>query len=183
MRRYFHCSYLVRVSIVATRDHKWQDQKRILLSDGLLRGVCIGITCRSHLRESSSVPLKMDPIGSLETSVSNHCTPCKNPGDGKFQLRWKKHIRWLTVLGPSMSGHLTTMLIMLHVLHMCTTPVLIHRNESGGRTAGRKGNYYNYCYNLLQHMPFTSVHLFMSFVKKHMLIQTIASYISPRQDT
>ena len=54
-----------------------------------------GTTYRSHLQRSScprrllvltAWPLKMGPIGSPETSVSNHLTPRNNPEDGRIQF-------------------------------------------------------------------------------------------------
>jgi hypothetical protein len=60
-----------------------------------------GTTYLSLLKGS----LKMGPIGSLETSVSNHLTPCNNPEDRRFLVTVNRDIE---------AGRRSVILISLH---------------------------------------------------------------------
>jgi hypothetical protein len=42
-------------------------------------------------------PLKMGPIGSSETSVSEHLAPRNNPENGRIQLWVRSCVRWRTI--------------------------------------------------------------------------------------
>jgi hypothetical protein len=77
--------------ITMTGNYFWVDSSvfGVLMRREVVWNRCFGTTYRFHLKGSSpsswtAWPMKMERIGSPETSVQNHVTPRNNPEDGRI---------------------------------------------------------------------------------------------------